>query len=248
MKRAFIFILLTGLAAACAGPLDKYKGYLEGYDRQYFIYAEKETKRLRLVDSRLKTVKEYPAAMGKKAGNKIYRGDFRTPSGVYKVAKIYSYDKSPRLKKTEMKLNNTEKGAAEYGEIQRKYQKMLGEYKKGKKHLKALNSVFFSAEKGYCKYNSGESLGNNAYGPVFMRISYPEKKDIERYKKAQKQGEVPADKNGVFAGTGGGIAIHGTNDPASVGHNASRGCIRMKNSDIKELFKYVEKGTMVIIE
>lgn len=41
--------------------------------------------------------------------------------------------------------------------------------------------------------------------------------------------------------------IHGTTRPSSIGSYASHGCIRMFNSDIKELYDYVPYGTTVII-
>lgn len=43
------------------------------------------------------------------------------------------------------------------------------------------------------------------------------------------------------------IGIHGTNAPWSVGGRRSHGCIRLKNEDIMELVKLVEKGMPVII-
>ncbi|QWU18075.1 Lipoprotein-anchoring transpeptidase ErfK/SrfK [Paenibacillus sophorae] len=42
-------------------------------------------------------------------------------------------------------------------------------------------------------------------------------------------------------------AIHGTNEPESVGKDESMGCIRMKRNDIEELFDLVPKGTKVQI-
>jgi lipoprotein-anchoring transpeptidase ErfK/SrfK len=42
-----------------------------------------------------------------------------------------------------------------------------------------------------------------------------------------------------------GYGIHGTNNPASIGHNASHGCIRMRNRDVEELFARVEVGDAV---
>lgn len=44
-----------------------------------------------------------------------------------------------------------------------------------------------------------------------------------------------------------GYGIHGTNDPASIGNLVSLGCIRMRNSDVEELFDLVEVGTPVSI-
>jgi hypothetical protein len=41
--------------------------------------------------------------------------------------------------------------------------------------------------------------------------------------------------------------IHGTNMPHSIGSEASHGCIRMFNSDIEELYKYVKHGMFVVI-
>jgi len=41
--------------------------------------------------------------------------------------------------------------------------------------------------------------------------------------------------------------IHGTSKPSSIGSYASHGCIRMFNSDVKELYNYVSHGTTVII-
>ncbi len=46
----------------------------------------------------------------------------------------------------------------------------------------------------------------------------------------------------------GGYGIHGTNRPWSIGQFASKGCIRMRNKDIEELFEWVPVGTPVRIE
>jgi lipoprotein-anchoring transpeptidase ErfK/SrfK len=43
-------------------------------------------------------------------------------------------------------------------------------------------------------------------------------------------------------------AIHGTNNPASIGRFVSHGCIRMYNRDINKLFALVAVGTPVIVE
>lgn len=49
-------------------------------------------------------------------------------------------------------------------------------------------------------------------------------------------------------GTDGRIyGIHGTNNPASIGHHVSHGCIRMRNDQIKELYELVPIGTKVLI-
>ena len=41
--------------------------------------------------------------------------------------------------------------------------------------------------------------------------------------------------------------IHGTNDPASIGKPITKGCIRMRNEDIEELFIILPRGTQVKI-
>jgi lipoprotein-anchoring transpeptidase ErfK/SrfK len=46
---------------------------------------------------------------------------------------------------------------------------------------------------------------------------------------------------------GGPIAIHGTNEPWSIGHAASNGCIRLHNDVLRRLFKATPAGTPVVI-
>ncbi|MNI22487.1 putative L,D-transpeptidase YkuD [compost metagenome] len=41
--------------------------------------------------------------------------------------------------------------------------------------------------------------------------------------------------------------IHGTNDPSSIGHEVSHGCIRMYNEDVVQLAGIVPIGTNVLI-
>jgi L,D-transpeptidase ErfK/SrfK len=45
----------------------------------------------------------------------------------------------------------------------------------------------------------------------------------------------------------GGFLIHGTNLPAGVGRRSSAGCIRLYESDIKQLYNMVEIGTKVLV-
>lgn len=42
-----------------------------------------------------------------------------------------------------------------------------------------------------------------------------------------------------------GYGIHGTNNPTSIGHSASHGCIRLRNRDVEELFTMVAVGDVV---
>jgi len=43
-------------------------------------------------------------------------------------------------------------------------------------------------------------------------------------------------------------AIHGTNEPKSIGKDESHGCIRMRQADVEELFDMVPIGTKVVIK
>ena len=44
-----------------------------------------------------------------------------------------------------------------------------------------------------------------------------------------------------------GYGIHGTNDPSSLGKQATAGCVRMLNSDVEELYSILPEGTEVTI-
>jgi lipoprotein-anchoring transpeptidase ErfK/SrfK len=60
----------------------------------------------------------------------------------------------------------------------------------------------------------------------------------------------PANPMGAAALTlsgGGQYAIHGTNNPGSVGGFVSHGCIRMYNQDIMDLYERVGYGTKVVV-
>ncbi len=63
-------------------------------------------------------------------------------------------------------------------------------------------------------------------------------------------GGAPNNPMGAAALTmrGGEYAIHGTNNPHSIGGFVSYGCIRMYNRDIRELYRLVDVGTPVIVE
>ena len=62
-------------------------------------------------------------------------------------------------------------------------------------------------------------------------------------------GGSPSNPMGAAALTlsGGDYAIHGTNNPGSIGGYVSYGCIRMYNQDITDLFDRVSVGTPVIV-
>jgi lipoprotein-anchoring transpeptidase ErfK/SrfK len=46
---------------------------------------------------------------------------------------------------------------------------------------------------------------------------------------------------------GDGYGLHGTDNPASIGHSASHGCVRLRNEDIETLYQMVPVGTAVYI-
>lgn len=46
---------------------------------------------------------------------------------------------------------------------------------------------------------------------------------------------------------GGPIAIHGTNEPWSIGHAVSNGCIRLPNATLRRVFRLAAAGTPVMI-
>jgi lipoprotein-anchoring transpeptidase ErfK/SrfK len=63
------------------------------------------------------------------------------------------------------------------------------------------------------------------------------------------RGGAPNNPMGVAALTlsGGEYAIHGTNNPDSIGGFVSYGCIRMYNQDIVDLYDRVNVGTPVVV-
>jgi lipoprotein-anchoring transpeptidase ErfK/SrfK len=63
-------------------------------------------------------------------------------------------------------------------------------------------------------------------------------------------GGSPHNPMGVAAMSiaGGEYAIHGTNQPSSIGHFVSYGCIRMFNEDITDLYGRVSVGTQVVVQ
>ena len=74
---------------------------------------------------------------------------------------------------------------------------------------------------------------------------------------------IPSDPNGPYGpgavgisafspvltgwAQGGPIAIHGTNEPWSIGHAVSNGCIRIPNAALRKLFPLAVSGTPVLI-
>lgn len=117
------------------------------------------------------------------------------------------------------------------------------------KKLARMNSVYFRASDGYHLWGyPDKDLGYNSYGARFFRINYPNEHDRLLYERLKRQNKIPQDSNGKYLDPGSGIGIHGTNDPDSIGHRISSGCIRMHNSEVALLDKYIKIGTPVYIE
>jgi len=113
--------------------------------------------------------------------------------------------------------------------------------------LVAMNKIYFRAKDGHSKYNQPNlDLGDNAYGPRFYGLNYPNKEDQKKYQQNIKGGLLKKVK-GRLPRIGSGIALHGTSDLNSLGHLSSQGCIRMSNQEIVELDDYVSLGLPVAI-
>lgn len=115
--------------------------------------------------------------------------------------------------------------------------------------LKQMNSLFFSAKNGHFLWGDPtKDAGYRVYGPRFFRLNYPNEDDIKYYNEMRQKGLLPKNANGHYKDIGAGLAIHGTNDPLSIGHKISTGCIRLNNEDVKQLDAYLQVGSPVYIE
>jgi murein L,D-transpeptidase YafK len=250
MRFFLVFILSMLAVAAPAYPKKLYEleKYLKGYGKTYFLYVDKKINKMYLVDKKYKVWRRYVVATGMNAGDKLFESDYKTPAGVYMVKEIYQYHEPWYMPKIREKIKLLPEGSKTRELYVKYYAKLESSYRRGKKRITALNGTFLRAEEGHVKYGTGEALGYNSYGPVFIRLDYPNNEDMERYEEAKDDGLIPRRGDNTYKGPGGGIAIHGTNDNGSLGFRASAGCVRMKNENIRELSDYVMEGTMVIID
>ncbi len=80
----------------------------------------------------------------------------------------------------------------------------------------------------------------------FMLIDYPTKQSWMKFQANKTHGKIPAN-----ATIGGSVGIHGVpaNKPYLIekGINWTLGCISLSNSDVDEIYRYVDIGTKVII-
>jgi lipoprotein-anchoring transpeptidase ErfK/SrfK len=67
------------------------------------------------------------------------------------------------------------------------------------------------------------------------------------YYKGKVVGPGPANPVGTrwMGLSAAGYGLHGTNVPSSIGKNASHGCIRLRNSDVEQLFEMLAVGDEV---
>jgi murein L,D-transpeptidase YafK len=81
----------------------------------------------------------------------------------------------------------------------------------------------------------------------FLALDYPNKEALDKFNQRKQKGEIPK-----TAKPGGAIGIHGTwpDEDFVVDRykNWTLGCISMKNSDVQELYKYIEAGTPITIK
>ncbi len=252
MKRfllKFIVFIMPCAVLACGVPLEKYIS-LDPVFREKFaksgknkaIVVLKKEKKLLLVNSDMCVESEFLVSTGKNPGRKSFSGDNATPEGIYEIIRVNSSVEPDYIKELEKKaLSENDKKLYEKLYLEK------NEFIKGKKALDAMNSVYLYAKDGHAKYGTNQDLGLNSYGPVFLRLNYPNEDDLVYRKKLIKEKRMPLNADGTPKSAGSGIAIHGTNDPDSIGHDASSGCIRMKNEDIIILLNHAPKGTIVMI-
>jgi lipoprotein-anchoring transpeptidase ErfK/SrfK len=92
-------------------------------------------------------------------------------------------------------------------------------------------------------YINGKYIRPDWSPPAEVRLDHPNLPKVIT-------GGSPRNPMGVAAMSlaGGEYAIHGTNQPGSIGHFVSYGCIRMFNEDIKDLYGRVSVGTEVVVQ
>lgn len=215
-----IFLLLnTGLLNNYKLNINKIEEIFSKNQNKYLIYIKKKSYSMFVVNRDIKIERRFDIAIGRKDNFSL---------------KIYQGD------------NGTPEGVYYINEILNLNANTNSD---AYIRLKKINSYYFKAADGYYLWdNPQKDAGRNVYGPRFFRINYPNEEDNKRYEELKRKGRIPKNKDGQIKEQGGGIAIHGTNDPYSIGHRISTGCIRMHNADIINMDKYVQIGTPVYIE
>lgn len=212
-----VFFISSSLVSCKSAREDAVKNAFMNYSGNHVIFVSKKDFTLTVYGKDLKPVKVYRAGYGQNPDRK---------------SKIHSGD------------NRTPEGLYHINEIlSMDANTSSPAYQK----LKILNRVYFRAKEGHSKYERpGVDLGDNAYGPRFYGIDYPNESDIKRYNQRIENNEIKSVK-GKVPGIGYGIAIHGNSDEFSIGKTTSNGCVRLFNNDIVELENYIIMGMPVII-
>lgn len=125
-------------------------------------------------------------------------------------------------------------------------------------HTAERRLYFFLSESQAIRYpvgvgKAGQQWSGTSY--IYGKYRSPDwapPEDIRREKPGMPAvipGGSPENPMGVAAMTlyGGEYAIHGTNQPSSIGGFVSHGCIRMYNEDIVDLFARVSYRTPVVV-
>jgi hypothetical protein len=249
MKKLFLAILFLGLPLlAAAGDFFFLAEHFIDSDRDYVIYINKYEMALYLVNRDLVPEKKYPVSLAKWQGIKLQSGDEKTPEGDYFITAVFSEEEPRNLKAARKRLSEAEKMKEKpsyYKQLKKEFARAHAEHVSGRQILKKMNEQFFSAKNGHTKYGTAQDAGTGVFGPVYLELNYPNNDDLERFAEAVRKGVISEED--IKRKPGRGIAIHGTNDEAAIGHEASVGCIRLKNKDVVELLKYVGRGTVVII-
>jgi murein L,D-transpeptidase YafK len=78
---------------------------------------------------------------------------------------------------------------------------------------------------------------------VFLRLDYPNREDWARFRRLEREGELPKG-----ARIGGDIGIHGGTAPSLRGQDWTLGCVAVDDAQIAEIARLVPDGTVVDIE
>jgi len=197
---------------------DAVKDFFKSHTSEHLVYIDKSSFRVFVVSRERDILFEAPVSIGQNPDL---------------LPKIHQGDK------------RTPEGLYKVTEVMRRD---MPEDSNAYKKLKRMNSVFFSKAEGYHKWGKPQQdLGTNSFGFGFFRLNYPNANDKRRYIDALNKGLIPKTPDGQYRSFGSGIGIHGTNDPDSLGHPASNGCIRVQNEELVILADYLVLGQFVLI-
>jgi len=217
LGKKFFLVLIMLIISGCGHEKDRIADAFRSFNGKYVIYINKNEFTLSVYNRKIEPVEKFTIGYGENPDRK---------------PKCYSGD------------NRTPEGTYRVNEIlSMDFDRSFPPYRK----LMNMNRHYFRAKNGHARYGHPDvDLGDNVFGPRYFGLDYPSREDYERYREALNNGTVPKTGNDV-PDIGSGIAIHGNADPPSIGHLSSNGCIRMFNSDIVRLDRYIQLGTPVII-